>query len=73
MLQFSFFSNEFEVSIKLKDKDLALKTDKAPPPPPTQVGPKNEAGHGRSPRANASEICFLPNSAVPGVICWASL
>ena len=32
-----------EVSIKLKDKDLALKTDKTPPPPPTAVGPKGEA------------------------------
>eukprot|EP00438_Fugacium_kawagutii_P017606 Skav213582 [mRNA] locus=scaffold1790:255701:256902:- [translate_table: standard] len=31
------------VSTKLKDKDLALKTDKTPPPPPTAVGPKNEA------------------------------
>ncbi|CAJ1448692.1 unnamed protein product, partial [Effrenium voratum] len=34
------------VSIKLKDKDLAVKTDKAPAtsPPPTAVGPKGEAG-----------------------------
>ncbi|CAK9032009.1 unnamed protein product [Durusdinium trenchii] len=31
------------VSIKLKDKDLAVKTDKGPSPPPTAVGPKNEA------------------------------
>lgn len=31
------------VRIKLKDKDLALKTDKTPPPPPTAVGPKGEA------------------------------
>ena len=33
-----------KVSIKLKDKELAVKTDKAPPPPPTAVGPKGEAG-----------------------------
>ncbi|CAE6952936.1 MCAT [Symbiodinium sp. CCMP2592] len=33
------------VSTKLKDKDLAVKTDKAPvsSPPPTSVGPKGEA------------------------------
>ena len=31
------------VSIKLKDKDLVLKTDKKPPPPPATVGPKNLA------------------------------
>ena len=38
-----------EVSIKLKDKDLAVKTDKAPAtsPPPTAVGPKGEAGRSR--------------------------